>query len=424
MDARKFVSGLGGLSGLLIAFFAASTAAASFDWYRWRGPDLNGISQERDWADAWPATGPKALWKASVGTGFSAISVANGRAYTMGNREGQETVYCLDAVTGNSLWNHTYDCAIDPHYYEGGPSSTPTADGDRLYTLSRKGHLFCFESATGKVIWQKNVNEELGLKAKESTPEWGYASSPLVQGNLLVLNVGTAGSALDKRSGKVIWTTGKHCPGYATPVPFEVDHATCLAVFGARAIYAIALQDGRKLWEYPWVTGYDVNAADPILRGDQVFISTGYDHGSALLEFKGGQVRKIWESKTMRNHLNSSVLLEGHLYGMDGDNGRKGSILHCIEFETGKLKWAEPSVQPGGLMAAAGRLIILSQSGQLVIAKVSPQAFQPLARAQVLGGKCWTVPVLSHGRIYGRNSRGDVVCLDVAGKATTQASQP
>src|SRR6266571_3171626 len=107
---------------------------------------------------------------------------------------------------------------------------------------------------------------------------------------------------------------------------------------------------------------------------------------------------------------------------MDGDNGRKGSMLHCIEFETGKLKWAEPSVQPGGLMAAVGRLIILNEAGELVIAQASPRAFRPLARAQVLGGKCWTVPVLSHGRIYGRNSRGDLVCLEVAGKVAAQAA--
>ena len=393
--------------------------AAGTDWYRWRGPELNGISKETAWSAAWPDAGPKKMWKASVGIGFSSISIANGRAYTMGNTKDKETVFCFDAVTGAEIWKHTYDCELDPRYYDGGPSTTPTVDGTRVYTLSRKGHLFCFDAANGKIAWQQNVNDELDLKvSKKNTPEWGYSGSPLILGEKLIVNVGRAGAAFEKASGKLIWSTGKDVPGYSTHVPFAVGDEQYLAVFGSKAAYAIALKDGKQLWEYAFETSYDVNAADPIFSGDKVFISSGYNRGSALFQFEGKKTTKVWENKNMRNHFNSCVLIDGHLYGMDGDHGQKDSMLTCIEFATGELKWKEKSVRPGGLMAANGRLIVLGEAGELVVAEASSAAFKPLARAQVLGGKCWTMPALSHGRIYCRNSRGDVVCLDVSETAS------
>jgi outer membrane protein assembly factor BamB len=411
-------------STLLLWFLctaAQSIEASDFDWYRWRGPDLNGVSRETGWSTTWPASGPKQLWKASVGTGFSSVSVANGRAYTMGNRQDKETVYCFDAATGTEIWKHTYDCEMDPRYYDGGPSTTPTVDESRVYTLSRKGHLFCFNAATGRIAWQKNVNDELGLKVfKEQTPEWGYSGSPLVQGEKLILNVGTAGAAFDKSNGKVLWTTGRELSGYSTHVPFKVDAETFLAVFGARGAYAVALKDGKQLWHYPFDTSYDVNAADPILSGNKVFISSGYGRGAALFRFESGGTTKIWENKNMRNHFNSCVLIDGHLYGLDGDHGSRGSALRCIEFETGQVKWTEPSVKPGALMAADGKLIVMSEPGELIVAQASPESFKELARAQVMGSKCWTTPVLSNGRIYCRNSKGDVVCVDVSGKTAAR----
>jgi outer membrane protein assembly factor BamB len=420
MNTRRlalFVCGLGFTAALPIG-------AANFDWHRWRGPDLNGISKETGWSATWPASGPKQLWKTSVGTGFSSVCVAEGRAYTMGNRKDKESVYCFDAATGAEVWQHTYDCDLDPRYYDGGPSATPTVDGDKVYALSRKGHLFCFDAASGKIDWQKNVNDELGLKVfKENTPEWGYSGSPLVQGGKLILNVGTAGAAFDKSSGKVIWTTGKALSGYSTHVPFNVGAEAYLAVFGAKGAYAVALKDGKQLWEFPFETSYDVNAADPIISGNKVFVSAGYGHGAALFQFDGGQAAKIWENKNMRNQFNSCVLIDGHLYGMDGDHGSRGSALRCIEFATGKVKWTEPSVKPGALMAADGKLIIMSEPGELVVAQASPESFKALARAQVMGGKCWTTPVLSNRRIYCRNSKGDVVCVDVSAKSTAAAGR-
>ena len=150
-----------------------SYSAHALDWYRWRGPDLNGISKETGWQTSWPKEGPKQLWKASVGTGFSSMSVSGGRIFTMGNENETETVFCFDANTGEQRWKHSYPCPLDPHVYEGGPNATPTVDGGSDYTFSRKGHVFAFDATCGKVIWSKNVHDELKLKI----PEWGLSGS-------------------------------------------------------------------------------------------------------------------------------------------------------------------------------------------------------------------------------------------------------
>jgi outer membrane protein assembly factor BamB len=400
---------------------AALLPASAEDWYRWRGPDLNGISKERDWTTAWPKEGPRQLWKANVGIGFSSFAVANGRAYTLGNNNGQDTVFAFDAVKGNVLWKHTYKCALDPRFYEGGTSSTPTVDGDRVYTLSKEGHVFCFDAASGKIQWEKNMIQELGLATpkNDQDPWWGFAGSPFVKGDVLFLNVGTAGAALDKKSGKVIWSTGKKLAGYSTPLPIQQAGESLIALATADAYVAVNEKDGKLVWSYPFKTSYDVIAADPVIApGDRLFLSSGYGHGCALVQLKGKSgVEKVYENKTMKNHFNPSVLIDGHLYGIDGNAGAKDAGLRCLDLATGESKWFEKSVGSGGLMAADGKLIIQGDKGELVIATATPDGFRPLARAQILGGKCWTTPVLSNGRIYSRNAKGDVVCVDVRGGA-------
>jgi outer membrane protein assembly factor BamB len=384
------------------------------DWYRWRGPDLNGISQETNWTIAWPKEGPKQLWKASVGMGFSSMTVANGRLYTMGNKENEDTIYCFDADTGALIWKHSYPCVLDPRFYEGGTLSTPTVDGSHVYTISKRGDAFCFEAATGKIRWQKHLIQELGLAVPSKTDNWwGFAGSPLVRGDLLIFNAASDGTALNRNDGKVVWSNGKNFSGYATPVPFRQNGINLLALAVAESIVAVGEQDGMVLWRYPWKTAYNVNAPDPIISGDRIFVSS-YRHGCVLLQMKGASVEKVYENRHINNHLNACVLIGGFLYGIDGDAGYAGGVA-CLDFATGNLRWSEKSTGTGALMAAGNKLIILGEKGELVIAEASPKEFKPLARAQVLGGKCWTTPVLANGRIYCRNSKGELVALDVRG---------
>jgi len=395
-------------TGTVLLLAAVAPAA---DWPNYRGPNHNGISSETNWSSNWGTDGPKKLWAKSIGIGFSSIVVSNGRAYMMGNTgKGSEkdVVYCLDAVTGKEIWRHTYPCPLHPKYYEGGTLSTPTVDGNVVYTLSKVGDLYCLDAATGKVLWYKNVNKDYGF----NLPTWRFSGSPLVMGEVLFFNLGTAGAALDKKTGKLIWDNGKGVCGYATPVPYRLDGQDCLAIAASETVAAVRASDGKVLWTYPFVNRYKVNAADPIVSGNVVFASTGYNRGCIKLDISGGKPTALWDSRVMRNHMNCSVLWKGHIYGFDE------STLKCIDLEDGSEKWKEDSLGKGALMMSAdGRMIITSDKGELVIANATPSGFKALARAQILPrSKCWTVPVLANGKIYARNAKGDVVCVDVSGR--------
>jgi len=389
-------------AGILIL---VAIAAHADDWPRWRGPDANGISKETGWSAQWPAGGPKQLWKAKVGIGFASFSVSKGRVHTLGNARDTDTVFCFDANAGTVAWKYSYASKLDPKYYEGGPSATPTVDGDRVYTFSKRGLLQCLEAARGTVIWSKNLMAEL----KAEMPTWGFAGSVLIEGDLALVNAGSAGAALDKMTGKVIWFSGTGASGYATPVPFEAGSEHAAALAARQDVLAVRVKDGREIWRFPWRTDNDVNAADPIISGNRVFISSGYNRGAGVFDVASPPPKVVWENKNMRNHFNSSVLWKSHIYGVDENQ------LRCLVFDTGEIKWSEKSVGKGSLMMADGKLIVLSERGELMVADATPAAFKPISRAQVLGGKCWTTPVLANGKIYCRNAAGDVVCVDVSG---------
>jgi outer membrane protein assembly factor BamB len=389
-----------------LALLATHAPALAGDWLQWRGPTRDGISTESGWTTAWPASGPKVLWKQSFGIGCSSFTVAGNRAYTMGNEKDTDTVFCIDVVSGKILWRYSYPSALDPNMFEGGPCGTPAIDGPRIYTLSRHGLLLCLEE--GKVIWSKDLIKDFGAKK----PTWGYASSPLVLGGHLLLDVGGKGSssvALDKLTGKVVWQSGDDPASYGSPIIVKSGPDTTVAFMNARALVVRAARDGRELWRFPWKTQYDVNAATPIIIGDDIFISSGYGHGGALVRPAANGASAVWESKSMRNQVNSSVLWEGHLYGFDE------SSLNCLEAATGAVKWKQGGLGKGSLTIADGKLLIMSENGKLVVASPSPQKFQRVAEAQVLSKeRCWVVPTLAHGRIFCKNNSGEAVALDVS----------
>jgi outer membrane protein assembly factor BamB len=386
------------------------------DWSWWRGPDRNGISGEKEWLSVWPEGGPDRLWEVSLGIGYCSMSVSSGRVYTMGNVKETDTVYCLNAETGEEVWKYSYKCKQGSWK---GPRVAPTVDGDRVYTFSREGHLFCFDAASGNIIWSKSLTKDLNAKP----PNHGFACHPFIIDNMMILETGAKdGSvvAFDKMNGDVIWQSGKAKVGYSTPSLYTLDGKDYMVVLTGMNIVGMDISNGEILWRHEWLTEYQCSIATPVVSGNRIFISAGYGMGCVLLQIGAdSKPEALWKNENMANHFNSSVLWDNHLYGFHGapkHNKDKGQ-LRCVDFETGELKWKQDGLGKGSLMIANAKLIILSEEGELVIAEASPDGFIELTRSKVLGGTCWTVPVLSNGRIYCRNHEGDLVCVDVMGNS-------
>ncbi|MBN2316044.1 MAG: PQQ-binding-like beta-propeller repeat protein [Sedimentisphaerales bacterium] len=389
--------------------FCSTVEAA--DWPNYRGPNYDGISSESGLSTNWPAGGPKKLWGLSIGAGFATMSVSNGRVYAMGNIDDHDILYCLDADTGKEIWKTSYPCPLLNKNHEGGPCATPTVEGDAVYTLSKNGDAIRFNAATGDIVWHKHLNRDMGFKH----PTWYFSSSALLVDNLVILNVGTYGVALNKSDGSLVWQNGKGACGYATGLPCTLNSQKCVVMPVSQEVVGLNPTTGKVLWKFPWKTAYVINSADTIVSDDMVFISTGYNKGCALYKIDGNKPTQIWQNKNMRNHINCSVLWQGHIYGFDGQVGGGGSLA-CIDFKTGEKKWSQKGMGTGSLMLADNKLIVLGERGKLVIAEASPQGFKELASAQILPKtKCWTMPILANGKIYARSAAGDLVCVDVSG---------
>ena len=382
------------------------------DWSKWLGPNGNGTSYESKWKSS--VNDP--IWKSKVGVGFSAVSVSNGKLYTIGHdgkkTGGQETVYCLNAENGKSIWTHTYNAPLLDYLHEGGPCSTPTVDGSTLYTISKHGLLHSYKANDGKVIWKKDMMKVAGMK---KPPEWGFAASPVVLGNQLIIEAGATYS-FDKKTGELNWKSKPYRPAYGTPILFQPNNKSIIAVLKTDGLVLLDYNNGKTLAFENWETSYRTNASTPIIQGNRIFISTGYQRGCALFEWKYGKLKKLYENKVISTHMNHAILLDGFLYGFDGNvhmAGKKDFV--CMEFETGKEKWrvTDRGLMVGSLIAAGKRLIILGQRGELVFAMSNPEKFEEINRYQAIGGRCWTMPVLANGKLYLRNARGDLFCINL-----------
>lgn len=393
------------LSSLLI-FSSSSFIAFSnepVDWYQYHGPTRDRISTESGWNTNWSEHDPEIIWKTNVGKGFSSISVVDNRAYTMGNENDQDTVWCFDIDTGDVIWKHTYPCELYANMHEGGPGCTPTVDGDRVYTVSKQGQMFCLNAKTGDVEWSKDLVNEFGVEM----PTWRFSVSPLVEGDALILDIGKT-VALNKIDGSLLWKTENFTSAYSSTIAFTHNDKRYIATFPAYGLVILDAANGDEIAKYQWDTKYGINAATPIVNGNLIFISSGYGEGGSLLEFNNETLREVWHNRLMRNQMNASVLWNGHLYGFDESN------LKCISLTNGEETWRERGLGKGSLMLADGKLIILGERGDLVIAEATSESYKPVSSKKVLSGRCWTIPVLSHGKIFCRNAEGDLVCLDVS----------
>jgi len=381
--------------------FCLSVSAFSKDWAHYRGPGYDGIVKDG-------SVNPdnfKEVWKAAVGIGFSSIIVVDGFAYTMGHENDLDQVIALDITNGAIVWKHTYAAKLDPNLYEGGPNATPTYDEGKVFTLSREGHIFCLDAKTGKVIWSDHA------KNYSEAPTWGYSGAATVLGDMVLFNIGTHGLALNKTSGKVIWKSKKGKAGYAPAIPFKRKGKEVLAMFTGTGLAVVEAASGTAIWNFPWETSYDVNAAAPIIFDDKIFITSGYRRGGAVVAFNGDSPEKIWENDNMKAQFNSPVLHEGFIYGISGDANRRCKLV-CLDPATGEVKWEENS-KFGSVLLAGNQLIVLDERGKLSLVSAKPDGYELLAEKEVLSSRSWTVPTLVNGLLYLRDAQGTVLCLDV-----------
>ncbi|MCH7602438.1 MAG: PQQ-like beta-propeller repeat protein [Planctomycetes bacterium] len=388
------------ITSLTCATMLLASSANADDWLNWRGPNGTGVSSESQWTAQGQSN---SLWSKNVGLGYTTFVVKGDRLITAGFDEDkeQDTILCLNATTGENIWGHTYAAKIRDNSHNGGTLSTPSIDGDRVYVLNREGLFICLQFEDGKVIWQKNLMETNGLEY----PTWMFAASPLVLEDMVIVNVGHL-IAFNKESGKQIWKTKNTGHAYSTPLSFENDGQSRLAVINGDGLVVFDQKSGKEIASHPWKTSYDINASTPIAIGNRIFISSGYNHGSAMLQLDGNKLKVLWENKEMRTKMSGSVYWDGHLYGFDDTR------LQCLDTD-GNEKWSKRGLGMGTLMVANGRLVVMSSKGELIIADASPGGYSELSRTKVLtGGVYWTMPVLANGLIYCRNSMGDVVCRD------------
>jgi outer membrane protein assembly factor BamB len=393
----------------LVVTAAAASLTAS-DWPSWRGPNRNGISPETDWSHDWPKDGPTRLWKAQVGVGFSSMVIAGGRVFTLGHRDGKDTVHALAADTGESVWTHSYAEPLADKMYEGGPNATPLAAGDTVFTTSKSGHLFALEAATGKVRWETNLKQKIGAKLSD----WGVSGSPYLHNGRLIVPYGPSGVALDPATGAIVWSSGKRADStYAAPVAATLHGRDTLLFIMSEALIGVAPATGEVLWTSAFGKGYKTHCSDPVVNGDRVFISSG-DDGGEVLNFASGKPVRVWKNMELATFTGSAVLIDGLLYGHNSA-GYKGpnQELRCVRFDTGEVVWGMKGYGQGSLIAAGDRLIALSDAGELSVVRASSARAELLARAQVIGGKTWTAPALANGRLYVRNAKGELICLDL-----------
>lgn len=382
------------------------------DWPQRRGPTNDGISSETNWIHTWSGDGPRQLWKSDVGIGFSAVTVADGRAYTLGNRDETDTVFCFSADSGKLIWKFSYAETLNPKMYEGGPNSTPTFHQGKLLVGSRTGKIFCFTASDGGMVWSNSLVDYVGA----TNGSWGLSGSPAVSGSNVFFNYGPAVVAVDFATGKPRWKSASEPKGdysFTTPMLTSVGGSELLLAHMQKSLFALAPGDGRILWRHEFGRGYETHSSDPVLTPGGVFISSG-DDGGELVTFTNSNASRVWKNKNLGTFTGTAVLLNRHLYGVDAGGYAKGKQeLRCIDLEKGEIKWALPGFGQDSWIATGDRLLILTDRGELVVVRARPERGEILARTQVLGGKCWTQPPLADGLLYCRNAKGQLICLDL-----------
>ena len=371
-------------------------------WTDFRGPKRDGEYLEGPILMDWPSGGLKPIWKQPAGGGYASFVIARGRAFTIEQRGEREVVAAYDVPTGRELWTSAWAAEFRESLGGDGPRATPTWADERVYALGADGELRALDDATGRVVWRTNILTDSGA----DNLQWGMSGAPLVVGNtVIVLPGGPNGQSVagyDRDTGKRRWSSLGDQQAYASPMLATLAGVRQILVVSATRLVGLGVDEGALLWEYPWVGYNGINAAQPLVIGDnRIFLSSGYGLGAAMLELSGRagglSVREVWRNTRMKNRFASSVLYQGVIYGLDE------SILAAVDAETGALKWKGGRYGYGQVLLADGHLIVLTEDGDLALVRATPTRHEELRRFHVLDGKTWNLPAIAGGYLLVRN---------------------
>jgi outer membrane protein assembly factor BamB len=380
-------------------------------WPDFRGPNRDGISTEPILTQ-WPAGGLKQAWRIPVGGGYASMTVFNGRVVTIEQRRAQEVVAAYDLASGRELWTNGWNAEFKETLGGDGPRATPIWHNGRVYALGAMGELRAIDGGTGKTIWSKNILKDAGAE----NIQWGMSAAPLIVDNtVVVLPGGSNGKsvvAYDKNTGAMVWSSLDDKAAYASPRLVTLGGVRQIVLMTAKRTVGITANGGKLLWEYPWQTDFDINAAEPAVVGEnRVVVSSGYGRGAVLLELtKNGETmtaKPVWENKNLKAKFNSPVLFEGHLYGLDE------GILACVQASSGERRWKGGRYGFGQVILASGHVIAITEQGEVVLVKATPESHQEVAKFKALDGKTWNHPAIASGKLLVRNTT-EMVAYQIA----------
>ena len=396
------------------------------DWPQFLGPDRNGVYSGQALATTWPAGGPRKVWQKKVGQGFAGPVVVGDKLILFHRVGNEEVVDALDPKTGDVRWHFAYPTVYrDDFGFDEGPRAVPVVVKNRVYTFGAEGQLNALDLATGKRIW--NVDTKTRFNVRKGF--FGASGSPLVEDGRVLQNVGgtdgTKGAgivAFNAETGAVMWTATNHPAGYSSPVGATFAGKRTAVFLTRQGLVGVDPANGSVLFERMWRsrTSASVNAATPLVVGDVIFVSATYETGAGAFRVQGSELKELWTSdEVLSNHYATSVYYSGHLYGFHGRQEYNPSF-RSVELTTGTVRWIEDRFRAGTVTLAGDKLLILRETGELVLAAASPQAFKPIVRAQVLPATVRGTPALSDGFLYARNEDtggNDVLaCFDLSSR--------
>ena len=380
-------------------------------WTNFRGPKRDGNYEATQVLTSWPSGGLSPVWKQPIGVGYASFAVADGRAYTIEQRRGQEVVAAYDVGTGREIWTQAWN-ALYADSTGDGPRATPTWDNGRIYALGATGELRCLDANTGAIVWGKNILSD----NQASNLPWAMAASPLVVDDKVIVLPGGAPNksvvAYNKNTGAPVWKVLNDTQAYVSPMLVELAGRRQIMVVSSSRVIGLVPESGAVLWSYAWDTSNGINVSQPIVVDkNRFFISSGYGKGAALVEVKGSgdsfTATTLWENINMKNKFNSSVLHNGYVYGLDE------GILTCLDVNTGERKWKGGRYGYGQVLLASGHLILTSDSGDLALVKASPDQYTEVARFPALKGQTWNYPAIVDGRLLVRNAN-EMAAYDIS----------